>query len=107
MWNASNHYRRGSERAASCLDVRYAEQIREAQRFAREHGLGLWSGCIADDQGDTQELSGAMGIVAPQPPAQAPAQNIQAGNCDPSYLDVCIPPAPPDLDCGHISARHF
>ena len=27
--------------------------------------------------------------------------------CDPSYPDVCIPPYPPDLDCGDISYRNF
>jgi hypothetical protein len=28
-------------------------------------------------------------------------------DCDPSYPDVCIPPAPPDLDCGDIPHRRF
>ncbi len=28
-------------------------------------------------------------------------------NCDPSYPDVCIPPWPPDLNCGDISYRNF
>jgi endonuclease YncB( thermonuclease family) len=27
--------------------------------------------------------------------------------CDPSYLDVCIPPPPPDLDCSDIPYRNF
>jgi micrococcal nuclease len=27
-------------------DVQYVEQIREAAAFAREHGYGLWSGCM-------------------------------------------------------------
>ena len=31
----------------------------------------------------------------------------RAGNCDPSYPDVCIPPSPPDLDCGDITFRRF
>lgn len=30
-----------------------------------------------------------------------------AGGCDPSYPDVCIPPPPPDLDCGEIPQRGF
>ena len=30
-----------------------------------------------------------------------------AGDCDPSYPDVCIPPPPPDLDCGDIEHRNF
>ena len=28
-------------------------------------------------------------------------------NCDPSYPDVCIPPYPPDLDCGEIPHKNF
>ena len=28
-------------------------------------------------------------------------------NCDPSYPDFCIPPYPPDLDCGEISYSNF
>jgi hypothetical protein len=27
--------------------------------------------------------------------------------CDDSYADVCIPPYPPDLDCGEITERNF
>jgi micrococcal nuclease len=27
--------------------------------------------------------------------------------CDSSYPGVCIPPAPPDLDCGDIPYRRF
>jgi micrococcal nuclease len=38
-------------------------------------------------------------------PASTPATTV-AGNCAPSYPDVCIPP-PPDLDCGQISYRNF
>ena len=29
------------------------------------------------------------------------------GNCDPAYPGVCIPPPPPDLDCGDISYTNF
>lgn len=29
------------------------------------------------------------------------------GACDPAYPTVCIPPPPPDLDCGDISYRDF
>ena len=28
-----------------------------------------------------------------------------AGNCDPCYPDVCMPPPPPDLDYGEIPVR--
>ena len=30
-----------------------------------------------------------------------------APSCDPSYPTVCIPPPPPDLDCGDIPYRNF
>jgi hypothetical protein len=29
------------------------------------------------------------------------------GNCDSSYPDVCIPPYPPDLDCGDVPFDNF
>ncbi len=29
------------------------------------------------------------------------------GVCDPAYPTVCIPPPPPDLDCGEIPYRNF
>ena len=38
------------------------------------------------------------------PPTAPPAP---AANCDPSYPTVCIPPPPPDLDCGDITFRRF
>ncbi len=36
----------------------------------------------------------------PPPPAKETS-------CDPSYPNVCIPPLPPDLDCGDISYKNF
>jgi len=40
------------------------------------------------------------------PPSPVPTQPPQQ-NCDPSYPDVCIPPPPPDLDCGEIGYTNF
>lgn len=39
-------------------------------------------------------------VIVTEPPAPQPA-------CDPSYPTVCIPPYPPDLDCGDITHRKF
>ena len=36
-----------------------------------------------------------------------PAAPTPSQGCDPAYPDVCIPPPPPDLDCGDISYRRF
>ena len=72
-------------------DVRYQDRFVAAQRKAAEAGRGLW--------GPTP---------APQP-TQSPATTPLpvAGSCDPSYPGVCIPPYPPDLDCGEIPFRRF
>jgi hypothetical protein len=50
-------------------------------------------------------------VASPRPspptvPSPSPTTNPRAG-CDPAYPTVCIPPAPPDLDCGQISHRNF
>jgi hypothetical protein len=46
-----------------------------------------------------------VATAAPATASVAPA--IAVSNCDPSYPDVCIPPNPPDLDCGDIPHRRF
>lgn len=66
-------------------DVRYSDLFLASQRLAREGALGLWGG---------------------QPkPTETSRPDIVA--CDPSYPGVCIPPSPPDLDCGDIPYRRF
>ena len=67
-------------------DVRYVDLYLEAQRQARDAGLGLWG----------------------EPPE--PTDETRGGNdddCDPAYSGVCIPPPPPDLDCGDVPFRNF
>lgn len=54
-------------------------------------GVLGWSAATA-----VSEESKADREVAPAP-----------GPCDPSYPSVCIPPPPPDLDCGDIPHRRF
>jgi hypothetical protein len=49
--------------------------------------------------------------TAPPPPPPPPPATVAPppppSSCDPSYPDVCIPPAPPDLDCGDVPYRRF
>ncbi len=71
-------------------NVAHAEELTALARAAREEGRGLWSAC------------GDEASTAP-PVTPGPA----AGACDPSYPGVCIPPAPPDLDCGDVADRRF
>ena len=67
-------------------DVKYVDAYLGAQRTAREQGTGLWG---------------------TSPATPMPSATPGSGNCHPSYPTVCIPPPPPDLDCGQISARRF
>jgi len=39
--------------------------------------------------------------------SSTPAISTSSEICDPAYPDVCIPPYPPDLDCGQIPYRRF
>jgi hypothetical protein len=41
------------------------------------------------------------------PPTDPPATDPPSEDCSSAYPTVCIPPAPPDLDCGDISYRRF
>jgi micrococcal nuclease len=102
-------------------DVMYMEEIREAGQFAREHGYGLWSSCITDDEGDTNELSGhqaiyagsEIGIDSVRTGSEHPTQQgviadpTPTSGCEPAYPDVCIPPSPSDLDCGDVAYEGF
>ena len=44
--------------------------------------------------------------TSPQPPS-TPPPTLVPQQCDPSYPTVCIPPFPPDLNCGDIPYRRF
>ena len=46
---------------------------------------------------------GSANAVSPSPSPVAIAQS----NCDPSYPDFCIAPAPPDLDCKSVGRKNF
>jgi len=39
--------------------------------------------------------------------SQSSQSSSQQLDCDPSYPDFCIPPPPPDLDCGDIPQKRF
>ncbi len=63
---------------------------------------------------DADRTNAGLHTVCPtvaQPPPASPlpiAPPISTTtNCAASYPDVCIPPPPPDLDCGQITHRRF
>jgi micrococcal nuclease len=88
------------------VPYKYQVEFKTAEQAAREAQQGLWSAATCNGQ-HIPARQAPPTIVSPQPspaPTQVPAQ---AGTCDPSYPGVCIPPAPPDLDCKHIPYRRF
>ena len=47
-------------------------------------------------------------LITVEEPLFSPSPTIpEEPVCDPSYPDLCIPPPPPDLGCGDITARDF
>lgn len=40
-------------------------------------------------------------------PTPTTTPTLSRAKCDSAYPDVCIPPSPPDLDCGEIPYRRF
>jgi micrococcal nuclease len=73
---------------------------------------------IWNNDGDTGFLLDPNGNIITTssyaPPTITTATTIAAApvsgggdDCDSSYPDVCIPPAPPDLDCGDIPHKRF
>lgn len=68
-------------------DVTHQDLFITLEREAREAGRGLWA------QPDLTST-----------PAAAP---LSGEACDPAYPTVCIPPPPPDLNCGSIPYRDF
>ena len=89
-------------------NMRHVEAIRAAADSARANGIGLWAveafECTPDDYRDGRcgEVGGPL--VGAQGATALPASRA---NCDPSYPEVCIPPPPPDLDCGDVPERRF
>jgi micrococcal nuclease len=69
-------------------DVAYVDALLKFQREARRAGRGLWG---------LDQAGGA---------APAPHGVGQAG-CDPNYAGACVPPYPPDVDCGDLPAGGF
>ena len=90
---------------------RYQAQFKAAQNAATAAKNGLWApdactGQIAPSRSSTAPAAIASTPAPAKPVAVATSVATRTG-CDPSYPGVCIPPYPPDLDCGQIVFRRF
>ena len=70
------------------------------RRFSRQRG---YEAAAAAALGAGRGLHGACHSHSPDPVPLVPP----SASCAASYPDVCIPPPPPDLDCGQIDHRRF
>ena len=112
---------------------KYQTLFKEAEQEANVSNRGFWSPSTCN--GDTSQPAAVAGsavylplvqkavpMVAPtveptattaptateEPSSVLPTPTRTTGpNCHPSYPTVCIPPPPPDLDCGDIPHRRF
>jgi endonuclease YncB( thermonuclease family) len=86
---------------------RYASQLMAAATSARATGRGLWGASPrtrlhANAQVDTGRCGPAP---APTTPPLVPLVPPPAPRgCDSNYAGACVPPYPPDLDCGELRA---
>jgi micrococcal nuclease len=84
--------RRGFAEAVSYPpDVRYDAILLRAQGNAAEAARGVW----------------APPPLTPAPTPLTLVPQAPAGNCEPSYPDICVQLGLPDLDCGDMSVSGF
>lgn len=72
------------------------------QQYCKNSEFGSHAWAIAYGCGGTSYTPPSSSAPKYTPPPTQPTQS-----CDPSYPTMCIPPYPPDLDCGEISYRNF
>ncbi len=76
-------------------DTGLAARLQAAENEAKKAQIGQWATC----RSPTSSVAASAG----PPPTKAPVQ--AATSCHPAYVGGCIPPGPPDLDCGDIRRK--
>jgi micrococcal nuclease len=63
---------------------------------------------LLDPNGNNHDTRIYVGVTTTtQAPVTTEGGSGGGGNCDPSYPDVCIPPPPPDLNCGDVPYKNI
>ena len=93
--------RSGWARDVDYGDRLYTDQFAMASQFAEKWQIGQYAECGGFDASDL--------VGSDVPVEEITQEGPGAGECDPSYPDVCIPPieVTGDLDCGQIDYRRF
>lgn len=79
------------------VNVAHAQRIEAAQARAQGSSAGLWGAC-------TPEATSTPTPTQSATPAATGTPATSGENCDPNYVNLCLPPPPPDLDCGDVRA---
>ena len=90
-------------------DTAMASVLEAAQGGAEQAALGLFSPAATTTAPLTTTTRPATTTTTSPPTttlAVTTSTTAQA-NCHPSYPDFCIPPPPPDLNCGDIGYKNF
>jgi micrococcal nuclease len=66
-------------------------------------GIGCESGSSSSQSSSSQSSSSQSSSSQ----SSSSSSSSSKPDCDPSYPDVCIPPYPPDLNCGDIPYKNF
>jgi micrococcal nuclease len=75
---------------------------------ASARAVGLHASCLGSPPPTTTAEPVNPPIAIPSTPTTtAPLPLAPPANCAASYPDVCIPPPPPDLDCGQVAHKRF
>lgn len=78
---------------------KYAAELLQAAEEAKANKVGLWGACASAVLDPSSGISTGFSNESDSQVLIVPGD----GNCDPNYKG-CIPPYPPDLDCGNIRA---
>lgn len=98
-------------------DTAMASVLEAAQGGAEQAALGLFSPAATTTVAPTTTMPpttttrpAATTTTGPPPTTTTLADTTTTtaqANCHPSYPDFCIPPPPPDLNCGDIGYKNF
>jgi micrococcal nuclease len=87
-------------------DDRYDSSLKKAELTAKDKQSGLCGAC-GGNHVQVTPTPAPEPTAEPLPTAVPAPQQLFTTQCDPNYAGACIPPYPPDVDCGQLAANGF